>query len=399
MTALRLGVAGAGIAALQALPQLRQIKDKIRLSALADVRRDNMTFFAERFGAELAMFESVEAMCASGTIDAVWVATPNNLHAEHIICAARNGLHVICEKPMAVTLADCQKMVDAVEAAGVKYVQGHSKVYDTPIRKMGEILHSGALGRVIHIQTWNWNDWLLRSLAPDEVDTARGTGVVFRQGPHQVDIVRYLAGGMAKSVRAVAGRFEPHFPDCEGNYTALIDFDDGAAATLVFDGYGYFDVSELTWGIGESGRRGRNPDSVMPRERSTGPVAPEEKYALVRAGNPYGYGKGSGWDDTTVLAPPFFGLTVVTCEKGVLRQAPNGIYVYDENGRREVPCLPHQGRTGELIELYEAVTQDRPTLLDARWGMATAEVVVAMLTSSRERRDVALSHQVPAPRV
>jgi len=100
-----------------------------------------------------------------------------------------------------------------------------------------------------------------------------------------------------------------------------------------------------------------------------------------------------------VLAPPFFGLTVVTCEKGVLRQAPNGIYVYDENGRREVPCLPHQGRTGELIELYEAVTQDRPTLLDARWGMATAEVVVAMLTSSRERRDVALSHQVPAPRV
>jgi len=117
----------------------------------------------------------------------------------------------------------------------------------------------------------------------------------------------------------------------------------------------------------------------------------------VRAGNPYGYGKGSGWDDAAPLRPPFFGLTVVTCENGVVRQSPEGLFVYDKNGRREVPCPPHQGRTGELLELYEAVTLDRPTLLDARWGMATAEVVIGILESSRERRDVMLKYQSQAP--
>lgn len=397
MTCLRLGIAGAGIAALQALPAVQGISDKIRLAALADIRADNMDFIAERYEGEVARFHSVEAMCESGEIDAVWVATPNHLHAEHTIAAAKAGIHVVCEKPMAVTLDQCQAMVAAVEAAGVKYVQGHSKVYDTPIRKMGEIVKTGELGRVVHIHSWNWNDWLVRALVASEVDTAQGTGVVFRQGPHQIDTVRYLGGGLVRSVSAVAGRWDPDFPDGEGNYSAFLVFEDGTAASLVFDGYGYFDVAELTWGVGESGRRLANPDSTIPRERPGGPVTEEEKYAQVRAGNPYGYGKGGGIDMDSPQGSPFFGLTVVTCERGVLRQSRNGIFVYGAEGRREVPCDPHQGRAGELIELYEAVTQDRPTLLDVRWGMATAEVCLAILESTAQRSEVRLAHQVAAP--
>jgi len=392
---LRLGIAGAGIAALQVLPHLAALGGRIALAALADVRRDNMEFFCERHGARVPMHDSVEAMCASGELDAVWVASPNALHAEHTILAARHGKHVICEKPMAVSLEQCAAMVEAVERHGVKFVQGHSKAYDTPIRKMREILDSGELGRVIHIHTWNWNDWLLRALVAAEVDTAQGSGVVFRQGPHQADIVRFLAGGRARSLRAVAGRREPKFPDGEGNYTAFLEFEDGAAATMVFDGYGYFDVAELTWGIGESGRRMRNPDSLHPRKRPNGPISAAEKYALVRAGNPYGYGPGGGIDESSPRRNPFFGLTIVSCERGVLRQHPDGIYVYGREGRREVAVEPHRGRSSELLELLEAVERDRPTLLDARWGMATTEVCLAILQSSRERREVLLSHQVP----
>ena len=284
----------------------------------------------------------------------------------------------------------------AVERNGVKFVQGHSKAYDTPIRKMREILDSGELGRVIHIQTWNWNDWLLRALVASEVDTAQGSGVVFRQGPHQTDIVRFLAGSPVRSVRAVAGRWDPDFPDGEGNYTAFLEFENGTAATMVFDGYGYFDTAELTWGIGESGKRMRNPDSLTPRARPGGPVSAEQKYAMVRAGNPYGYGAGGGIDDSSARRNPFFGLTIVSCERGVLRQHPDGIYVYGTKGRREIPVEPHRGRTSELLELHEAVTQDRPTLLDARWGMASTEICLAILQSSRERREILLKHQVNA---
>jgi phthalate 4,5-cis-dihydrodiol dehydrogenase len=392
---VRLGIAGAGIAALQVLPHLAELRGRLALGALADLRRDNMEFFCERHGVRVPMYESVEAMCASPDIDAVWVASPNALHAEHTIAAARHGKHVICEKPMAVSLEQCAAMVEAVERHGVKFVQGHSKAYDTPIRRMREILDSGELGRVIHIQTWNWNDWLLRALVASEVDTAQGSGVVFRQGPHQADIVRFLAGSRARSLRAVAGRWETKFSNTEGNYTAFLEFEDGVAATMVFDGYGYFDVAELTWGIGESGRRMRNPDSLLPRKRSTGPISAAEKYAQVRAGNPYGYGEGGGIDAESPRRNPFFGLTIVSCERGVLRQHPDGIYVYGAEGRREIPVEPHRGRTSELLELLEALERDRPTLLDARWGMATTEVCLAILQSSRERREIQLAHQVP----
>jgi phthalate 4,5-cis-dihydrodiol dehydrogenase len=391
---VRLGIAGAGIAALQVLPHLAALRGRLALAALADVRRDNMEFFCERHGARVPMFESVEEMCASREVDAVWVASPNALHAEHTLAAARHGKHVICEKPMAVSLEQCAAMVEAVERHGIKFVQGHSKAYDTPIRKMREILDTGELGRVVHVQTWNWNDWLLRALVASEVDTAQGSGVVFRQGPHQADIVRFLAGGAARSVRATAGRWEPAFPNGEGNYTAFLEFEDGAAATMVFDGYGYFDVAELTWGIGESGRRMKNPDSTVPRKRPAGPISEKEKYDQVRAGNPYGYGPGGGIDPASSVRNPFFGLTIVSCERGVLRQHPDGITVYGARGRREVHVEPHRGRTSELLELLEALEQDRPTLLDARWGMATTEICLAILQSSRERREVLLSHQV-----
>lgn len=394
---LGLGIAGTGIAALQVLPHLAALAGRISLAALADVRRENMEFFCERYGRTVTMYDSVEAMCASREVDAVWVASPNGLHAEHTLCAARHGKHVICEKPMSVSLDQCAAMVQAVEASGIKFVQGHSKAYDTPIRRMREIIDSGELGRVIHIQTWNWNDWLLRALVHSEVDTEQGSGVVFRQGPHQTDVVRFLAGGRVRSVRAVAARAMPGFADCEGNYTALLEFDDGAAATMVFDGYGYFDVSELTWGIGESGKRMKNPDSRLPRARPAGPMPAAEKYSLVRAGNPYGYGPGGGWDEDSPRRNPFFGLTVVTCERGVLRQNPDGITVYDAGGRREVAVEAHRGRSSELLELHEAVASDRPTLLDARWGMATTEVCLAILQSSRERRDILLEHQVAVP--
>ena len=139
----------------------------------------------------------------------------------------------------------------------------------------------------------------------------------------------------------------------------------------------------------------KNPDSVVPRARPAGPVSAEEKYALVRAGNPYGYGAGGGSDESAPRRNPFFGLTLVSCERGVLRQHPDGITIYGAQGRREIAVEPHRGRSSELLELHDAVTANRPPLLDARWGMATTEVCLAILQSTRERREVRLSHQVP----
>lgn len=93
---------------------------------------------------------------------------------------------------------------------------------------------------------------------------------------------------------------------------------------------------------------------------------------------------------------PFYGLTLVSCETGDIRQSPEGLYMYTEEGREEIPCLPDLGRGTELLKLYQTLTQDRPLFPDGRWGKATLEVVLALLRSSSERREVYLSHQVPS---
>ncbi|HXP94417.1 MAG TPA: Gfo/Idh/MocA family oxidoreductase [Candidatus Binatia bacterium] len=390
---LRLGIAGIGIAAEQVLPSILAIGDTVRLSAVADIRADAVrTFGSKHPGVEL--FDSVETLCACDDVDVVWISTPNEFHARHAVLAARNGKHVVCEKPMATSVSECNEIVAAVEANGVKYVQGHSKVYSAPVQRMREVIKSGSLGRVTQINTWNYNDWLIRPLTATEVQTSRGTGPLFRQGPHQVDMVRYLAGSPATSVRAVTGRWEAAYPETESDYTALLLFDGGTVATLAFNAQGYFDAAELTWGIGEGGFRMLNADSVRPRERRTSPMTPEEKYRFQIEGDPYGRGAASGDDERSLRKQPFFGITIVSCERGVIRQSPDGVYIYDRDGRREVPCTPGGGRgAAELLELADALAQGREPFLDAAWGRATLEVCVAILESSRVGREVELSYQ------
>jgi phthalate 4,5-cis-dihydrodiol dehydrogenase len=393
MYELRVGLAGLGAAARIVLPGL-EVLPQCKLVAVADVREDEVEQFTHRFGVQ--GFPSVEAMCARSDVNVVYVATPNDLHAEHTIVAAEHGKHVICEKPMAITMDEANRMIAAVERNGVKYVQGHSKIFRPVFRVMGEIITSGRLGRVLQINTWNYNDWMRRPMLASEVDEARGGGVVFRQGPHQMDIVRYLAGGLIQSLRATVYRAFPVF-DIESNYTAFLQFDGGATALVGFSGLGHLDAAELTWGIGEGG--GRHVDAVMygPRPKPTGPVSAEERYALPS----YAWGQ-TNMDARAGRPAPgqdFFGLTIVTCERGDIRQSPEGLYVYTADGREEIAVPPDTNTRGytELRELRASMDEDRPIFPDATWGRASLEACMAMIQSSREGRELPLQYQVPSP--
>jgi phthalate 4,5-cis-dihydrodiol dehydrogenase len=89
-----------------------------------------------------------------------------------------------------------------------------------------------------------------------------------------------------------------------------------------------------------------------------------------------------------------WGITILSCERGDMRQSSDGISIFDDSGRREVP-IPG-GPTADVVdELYQAVVTDRPPLRDGRWEKATLEVCLAVLQSSNERREILLRHQVP----
>jgi phthalate 4,5-cis-dihydrodiol dehydrogenase len=347
---------------------------EVTLAGAADTREEARRHFHETY--RLPAFGSVTDLARSDGIDVIWVATPNGLHAEHAIAAAEAGKHVVCEKPMALTLAECDRMIAAAAANGVRLMLGHSKLRQAPIRWMREIIAGGELGRVVQIATWNSNDWLQRPRFADEVDTDKGGGILYRQAPHQVDIVRYLAGSPLRTVRAVANRADPHFPT-EGNYSALLVFDDGIAASLVYNAYGHFDISELNWIIGEGGQI-RDP-AAPSRPRATGPSSPDIRYAPRRSSAV-----------TSDRRQPFYGLTIISCERGVIRQSPEGLFVYAEGGRREVPCDTTPPVLLDFAELRAAMDENRRPFPDGAWGRTTLEVCLAMLQSSRESREVEL---------
>jgi phthalate 4,5-cis-dihydrodiol dehydrogenase len=380
---LRVGLAGLGAVSGQVLRAFPE-SDGVVLAAAADLRPEARAAFSRRY--DRPAYESVEALCRASEIDAVWIATPNHLHAEHSIIAAAHGKHVLCEKPIAITLDECDRMIAAAARHRVQLLAAHSKIFDTPIQAMRRIIESGRLGNVVQINSLMFNDWLQRPRVPAEVDTARGGGVVFRQAPHLVDIVRYLGGGMVTSVRAVAGRSDPHF-DTEGNFGALLIFADGAVASIGFGGYGYFDVTELTWGIGVYG----DPKDARAakRPRRTGATTPEEKMA-----NPAFADAPAAPSRPKQM--PFFGLTIVSCERGVIRQSPEGLYIYDENGCTEMPVPRNPERAAELYALRDALRDGGEVFPDGRWGAATLETCLAILESSRARNEIALTRQVPS---
>jgi phthalate 4,5-cis-dihydrodiol dehydrogenase len=120
------------------------------------------------------------------------------MHAEHVIAAARGGKHILVEKPIAITLDECRRMIAAAQEAGVHLVVGHSHSFNAPYLRTREIIESGTLGRLGMITAINFTDFMYRPRRPEELSTEQGGGVVFSQGAHQSILSGCSAGAAAQ---------------------------------------------------------------------------------------------------------------------------------------------------------------------------------------------------------
>ncbi len=386
--AIRLGIAGLGRAFTLMAPTLAT-HPGVELVAAADPRQEARERFAADFGARA--HDSVEALCDDTNVEAVYVATPHQLHARHAVIAASRGKHVLVEKPMAVTLDEAQSMIDAARAGGVHLVIGHSHSFDAPILRARAIVESGELGRVRMITALNFTDFLYRPRRPEELDTQAGGGVLFSQAAHQVDIVRLLGGGLVKSVRAMAGAWDPARAT-EGAYSALLAFEEGAFASLTYSGYGHFDSDEFVGGIGETGFP-KDATRYGAARRALAELAAGDAEAAAKAARNYG---GAHAPRSADSAPwhEHFGLLVVSCERGDVRPTPSSVIVYgDDAVRSEILGKPKVPRAEVIDELAAAVVDGVAPLHDGAWGLATLETCLAMLASARSGNEVALARQ------
>jgi predicted dehydrogenase len=163
--------------------------------------------------------------------NALVLATPHSLHLEQVVAAARAGKPVFCEKPLALTVADAEKMIDACERAGVVLGVGHNRRWWPAMRELKRLVEAGELGTLLHLEGHNSNEnsnqvaggW--RTL-PAESPGGGMTGA----GLHVLDAMVALAGPVRRVQAQFVERKPPPAP--HDTVSALLEFTDGASGLL-----------------------------------------------------------------------------------------------------------------------------------------------------------------------
>jgi predicted dehydrogenase len=206
---LRIGMIGYGFMGRAHSNGYNRVKDFFDLEylpvlqAVAARDADKAKAFADRWG-----YKRVETdwrkLVAADDIDAVDICTPNNLHAEIAIEAAKHGKAILCEKPLSMDAAEGERMCEAVEKAGVPNIVWYNYRRIPAVTFAKQIIDSGALGRVFHYRAEFLQDWTINADLPQggaalwRLDAAAaGSGVTGDLLAHCIDTALWLNGGMS----------------------------------------------------------------------------------------------------------------------------------------------------------------------------------------------------------
>jgi predicted dehydrogenase len=227
MKRVRWGVIGAGgIAHRRTLPVFLQVANSTLVSVM-DV--EGAEELGKRYG--VGSTDRIEAVLARDEVDAVYIATPVQFHAEQVIAAARARKHVLCEKPLARNLSEARTMVDACIRAGVllqdAYMLRHHRAHGEVLR----LLREGAIGKPFYAHAeWSFSYEPIEG-AWRQIPELGGGGALMDVGSHMVDIVEMFLGRIAR-VACRIGTFVHSYP-VEDVGTVLLEFESGVHGTLV----------------------------------------------------------------------------------------------------------------------------------------------------------------------
>jgi predicted dehydrogenase len=230
---VRVGVIGCGaVAELVHLPAYQEMP-LAKLVAVCDKNEERAKEMAKKFGVQ-AWYTDHRKLLERPDVDAVSICTPNNLHCEQAVAAAETGRHVLLEKPMAVTLEECDKIIDACKKAGVKLMTGAFPRFEPVNQRVKRILDDGIIGKIFQMRCHvayagpyeSWpavSEWFL------DLSKAGG-GCLIDNGSHFLDLFRWLVGDVS-SVFAIGGSIVRGI-EAEDNAMVLLIFKSGALGEL-----------------------------------------------------------------------------------------------------------------------------------------------------------------------
>jgi UDP-N-acetyl-2-amino-2-deoxyglucuronate dehydrogenase len=195
-----------------------------KLEAVCDIVSEKAKDLAGKYKA--SCFQDTKEMLKQlKETEVVTICSPNGLHAEHSIQALRAGFHVLCEKPMALTVQDCGEMINAAERANKRLFIVKQNRFNPPVAAVKKIIDDNKLGKIYSVQLncfWNRNDEYYKNSWKGTKDLDGGT--LFTQFSHFIDLLYWLIGDV-KEVNGYTGNF--HHP-------GIIEFEDTGAVSLKF---------------------------------------------------------------------------------------------------------------------------------------------------------------------
>ena len=204
-SALRIGVIGAGGRGALA-GHAHRPDEGVRLIAGADVDRGALDEFEKKYGPDVLVTTDYRELLARADMDAVFVTSPDFLHEEHAIAALEAGKHVYLEKPMAITVEGCDRILRTAFEKKLKLYVGHNMRHMAFVRKMRELILRGAIGEVKvgwcrHFVGYGgdayFKDW--------HAERSKATSLLLQKGTHDIDVLHWFCGSYTKRVNAMGG--------------------------------------------------------------------------------------------------------------------------------------------------------------------------------------------------
>ena len=220
-SSIRFAIIGCGRIAQR---HAEHINNKGILVAVCDTVKEKADAMAAQYKAT-AYYKVEDLLAAEKQVDVVAVCSPNGLHAEHSIKALKAGFHVLCEKPMAITVQDCGEMIQAAEKSNKRLFAIKQNRYNPPVAAVKKIVEEGRLGKINSVQLncfWNRNTDYYQNSWKGTLKMDGGT--LFTQFSHFIDLLYWIVGDVDK-VQAVMGNF---------THQGIIEFEDAGAVIVQF---------------------------------------------------------------------------------------------------------------------------------------------------------------------
>ncbi|MFC1983430.1 Gfo/Idh/MocA family protein [Chloroflexota bacterium] len=333
------GIIGIGsVSEYQIAPALSKVANT-ELVAICDCDVTRVKNFAAQHDVE-GVYDSYEKMLKDPQVDVVYIGTPNHLHAQQTIMAAEAGKHVLCEKPMALTVADCEHMIEACKKHNVKLAIDFQNRFSPAVVQARRLIADGKIGEIVVARAQGCHFAAELAQAPNYPGAGRwrmnaataGAGALMGVGVHYFDLLRYILSSEVEDVIAV----------CEPQGTGILD--DMEYAILKF----------------ANGTRGL----VI-----TGVRLPRSDNGVILYGM-----------KAKVTCKVYRGQDELLVEGDSINEQAS--YHSPDSPQRYTPVIEH---------LNECITEDTEPIISGRDGLEMVKLTNAILESSRTRKEVKIS--------